>query len=440
MMLCACEKPDAKSAKQKSLHSQDTRDVYGGVYYRIQADYELIETGEPLNFDFIISCYNREVPGSFNGVLKPTTMFKATSTGAAIAISPPKFYCSRAVNGHRLEEPRDLLKMPLLAWYPDVTNLSYALVYLTNDAYTGPQAKIRFKGYKYSRTDKAAFTAWEAKALETYEQIGAIPGPFGCATENVSNEDSYSCGSVENMERNNGLELAIANRGRWTRSAEVVDISPELSWALKESNNIEGQIYCDFATPILGGERQPRVTTKLYISKNNPDYRPEFKAELRSIIKHYGRQYGYGESGEFLNPKAILSNSSHIKIREIYPIVNHKHHLFKQATKFAYNNEVLTHGKGAALNNQIVYEEKWRGFAIIAQQRPVDYYLKSLKPTEYEGGHRGVLFLNDRLVCEKTRAEGHFEFTDFSLNKMFKVNWTLPNKGEPLIFGHGFYA
>lgn len=162
VILSACEKPNTKSVKNNSIHSQDTRDAYGGVYYRIQADYELIETGEPLNFDFIISCYNREVPGSFNGILKPRTMFKATSTGAAIAISPPKHYCQRALTGFSLEKKTDLLKKPLLAWYPDVTNLSYAFVYLTNDAYTGPQAKIRFKGYKFTRTDKAAFMAWMA--------------------------------------------------------------------------------------------------------------------------------------------------------------------------------------------------------------------------------------------------------------------------------------
>ena len=420
VILGACEKIDTKSVKNNSLHSQDTRDAYGGVYYRIQADYELIETGEPLNFDFIISCYNREVPGSFNGVLKPTTMFKATSTGAAIAISPPKAYCQRAVNGQKLEKETDLLKMPLLAWYPDVTNLSYALVYMTNDAYTGPQAKIRFKGYKYSRTDKAAFLAWEAKALETYEQIGAIPGPFGCAPENVSVNDPHFCASTENMERNNGLLLAIADRGRWTRSAEVVDISSELSQLLKDYKNVESDIYCNYANPVLNADRQLAITAGIYPTIENSD----LKTELLTVTRKHVRESGYRETGEFLNPEALLFQMPDVKIREIYPVVNHKHPLFKQTSKFriASNDQVLAAGGGGALNNQIVYEEKWRGFAIIAQQRPIDYFLKSMKPTQYVGEHRGVLFLNDRLVCEKSRPNIKFEFTDFTMNKMFKVN------------------
>ena len=112
-------------------------DVFGskaepetGFYVHIKADFEVIETGEALNFDYVMSCYNREVPGSFAGVLKPKTIFKPTSTGAAIAIFPPEHYCSRGLRGRDLETPWDTMTIPQVAWYPDVNDLSYAISYM----------------------------------------------------------------------------------------------------------------------------------------------------------------------------------------------------------------------------------------------------------------------------------------------------------------------
>jgi len=37
-----------------------------GAAYRIQMDLELKETGEPINFDYMVRCANIDFPGSFH--------------------------------------------------------------------------------------------------------------------------------------------------------------------------------------------------------------------------------------------------------------------------------------------------------------------------------------------------------------------------------------
>jgi len=421
-----CTDGSGKSSKagQSSSHSQDKRDDYGGVYFRIQADYEVIETGEPLNFDFIVSCYNREVPGSFHGILKPTTMFKATSNGAAVAISPLKRYCERAVNGFNFVRDDDLMKMPLLAWYPDVTNMSFAFVYMTNDAYTGPRAKVRFKRFDVERSDKTAFLDWEAKALKAYKQIGAIPGPFGCATANVhSGSNPYACASPQNIEKNNGLMLAIANKSVWTKHIDVNDIPLELARALKETNNIESDIYCDFANTTKDGERQRQLIARTEGLSEGSEIRRTSINFIQSL--RYSRQTVNQYTDAYLDPEALLSNSKDVPIKEVYPVVNYSHPLFTKSslkTRVSSKEEVITLGNAGALNNQVLFQEAWRGFAIIARQKPINKFMPEMKPTEYSGEYRGVWFLNDRLICETTRASTSLGFTDFNLNKFYKSN------------------
>jgi len=131
-----------------------------GFYIHIKADLEVIKTGENLNFDYVIyviSCYNREVRGSFSGILKPKIMFKAISTGEAVAIVPPEHYCERGLRNYALERPGDSMVIPQVTWYPDVNDLSFAISYMSDSAYRNPNAHLKFKSYSYAPTDKAAF-------------------------------------------------------------------------------------------------------------------------------------------------------------------------------------------------------------------------------------------------------------------------------------------
>ena len=161
LLLLSCGNAnEADSQKQRKLFDADNLEDAVGFFYRIEASYEVIETGEAIDFDYVVSCYNRDLPGSFHGILWPRTMFKATNTGEAVAIAVPEYYCSRGLRGNDMIQEDDLWKMPQLAWYPDVNDLSFALIYASNDAYTGPKAELRFKGYKATPTTRDRFYKW----------------------------------------------------------------------------------------------------------------------------------------------------------------------------------------------------------------------------------------------------------------------------------------
>jgi len=157
-----------------------------------------------LKFDYVISCYNANVGGSFHRVLKPKIMFKATASGEAMAIFPPERYCERGSQGQSLEQPRDPMTIPQVTWYPDVNDLSFAITYMSDDAYRNPNAHVKFKSYSAKMTDRAQFLEAKARLEADYKQIGAIPGPFGCADENViSSHDEYACAHSSKISRNN---------------------------------------------------------------------------------------------------------------------------------------------------------------------------------------------------------------------------------------------
>ena len=60
-----------------------------GAAYRIQMDLELKETGEPINFDYMVRCANIDVPGSFHPIISGQTHFMALSTGACLLYTSP---------------------------------------------------------------------------------------------------------------------------------------------------------------------------------------------------------------------------------------------------------------------------------------------------------------------------------------------------------------
>jgi hypothetical protein len=414
----ACSNPIARGdVENNSIHSQKTRDARNSVYFRIQADYELIETGEALNFDFIVSCYNREVTGSFHGILKPTTMFKATSTGAAVAISPPQHYCLRGSDN--LVREYDLMKMPILAWYPDVADLSFALIYMTNDAYTGPQAKIKFKRYDVSSTDRNAFIKWEAETIANYKQIGAIPGPFGCAAENVSVLDPYFCGFEATRKRNNGSYLVIADRMNTVRHVHAIDIPPDLVPVIKSKAQISGDFYCDYSVIPETGARREKLFDILL--KGEPPLEGKTRKRVLDFFKKFiafqSRSRMLTNPSVYLDPESLLFPDKNVVIREVYPVVNFVHPLSLSSKEHsALNKDYET------LVSKVFQQEHWRGFAIdTTSALPSQTRVKGLEPPKYNGSYNGVLFLNETLVCEKLKPRPAHRVTDLSQKKIFTI-------------------
>ena len=243
----ACDLPleSGKPSKSSNVYDDDKLTQDNGFYVHIKANFEVIKTGEVLDFDYVISCYNREVPGSFHGVLKPKVMFKATSTGEAMAIVPPERYCERGLRGKPLEQNRDPMVIPQVSWYPDVNDLSFAITYMSDDAYKNPNAHIRFKSYEFAKTDKGHFLRSIERLEAEYEQIGAIPGPFGCADEDASSTyDEYACGHISKISRNKGRYILYNDENVRDNHVRTAPIPDELVAAIRRLPHGKGRYMC----------------------------------------------------------------------------------------------------------------------------------------------------------------------------------------------------
>lgn len=414
VLLTACGQSDKNIAATSSKNGSN---VPGSVFYRIEASYEIIETGEYIHFDYIMSCYNDEVPGSFKGVLIPRNMFKATSAGGAIAISPPKHYCERGIKGLLLEKEDDVLKMPILMWYEDVNDLSYALLYMTNDAYTGPNAKVRFKRYSFSKSDRESFLDWEEKARAEYKQVGAIPGPFGC--NSVDSGSSLSCGRDDFVARNNGYYLAVEGQDLYNPHTYKFTWPVNVASDYKNYLNVNHRYYCANAISSQAGKRYKRS-----LRWGDEGKRP---GNLPEHLKSYDTHRRYIQTpldmrlSVYLDPYLLLTGKGSRPVTEVYPKVLHKHP--RTEIKPETINKLINTGRrefGRPLV-QVLERPEWRGFAILHYQRPISDYIPEIESPDYEGEHPGALFINNILVCEHPSGNLNFEVYDLSRGKLISM-------------------
>lgn len=392
----------AEEAPKRSKYGANSLEEAVGVFYRIEAQYTVIETNEPIDFDYVMSCYNRDVPGSFHGILKPITMFKATREGQAIAIAPPQHYCQRGLNGQPIEQERDMWKMPMLAWFPDVNDLSYSLIYASNDAYTGPKAKVRFRGYKVTKTTRALFHKWQAKAEADYKQIGAIPGPFGCTHFNGGD-----CNYEHIKERNGGRTFALPEEGlAYARKLNWPTGSKDI---IKDYLDVGRRYYCSIAIDPRTGVKYERHLGWIDMMKGIGP--PKEVAAVALEIRHLKQK----NTEIYLDPQLLLNGVGDQAVRELYPTISFKHPREENmsADKRQYNpNSYL---------KQIVLDPEWKGFAISYFSNDVTARFPEFKAPEYTGRNLGVLYVNDVLACENPTKLGRWELYDLDKGFAFST-------------------
>lgn len=148
-------------------------------YFRVTADYTVIETGEEIEFDFVVGCggivshYSYTTP-SVIFEAHPTMQYIATEGGSAIGIKSPGSLCDPSYFRYVPDDYR-----PFMMWFPDVQDMSFAWGYATIKAYESPNAKVVFNGATVSPATEGEWQQNRAELLDDYQPIGAMPGPWG---------------------------------------------------------------------------------------------------------------------------------------------------------------------------------------------------------------------------------------------------------------------
>lgn len=167
-------------------------------FYRMQADFILKETGEPISFDYVVACgglvesYSYTTPTAFYKH-HPIIMFQPVGDGQALGLvsidmcddwkwHPIKFGPKKGQS----RIPENL--RPLAIWFDDINDLSAGWGYKTDDAYESPLATIEFVKAEVTISDRAAWKAWRDRASSDYQQVGALPGPWGFSWDEGSYE------------------------------------------------------------------------------------------------------------------------------------------------------------------------------------------------------------------------------------------------------------
>jgi len=142
----------------------------------------MTETGEPFTVEFVQACGGRLTRTRHSGniahaIITPQYYFKATpdKKSAVRAYNMPE--CNvRGMNDHLAMGEHFI---PKLLWFPDINDMSFAWGYLTPRAYESPLAKLKPVNITMEKVTREDWLAWRDKAEREYEQIGALPGPWG---------------------------------------------------------------------------------------------------------------------------------------------------------------------------------------------------------------------------------------------------------------------
>lgn len=153
-------------------------------FFRVEADFEIKATGERIRFDYIAWCggtvtHWRAGSPSIRYNLYPEMMHIPTQDGAAVGIRTFNMCDEWTWENDRdgnSRIPDDLL--PMVRWYPDVNDMSFAIGYESDAAYESPYSKLTFLGAKLNQTDAETWAAWRKDYETGFKPVGDIENPY----------------------------------------------------------------------------------------------------------------------------------------------------------------------------------------------------------------------------------------------------------------------
>lgn len=335
-LLCSIVLIGLAACDNSSPYTKDVEKT-ADAYFRITADYTVIDTGEEINFDYVMVCGGTITHSTYTAATVsystfPNLIVMPTKSGEAVGVLTPALCDAwgwRYVDeiGGKLREPDPFPDdfTPFTLWYPDVYALGFAFAYESDLAYVSPYSRLTFRGSTLERVDKEAWEAWQKKAEDEYEPIGGLPGPWGMskvhslATKEVDEEIKGrnggvfpavdSCASVSQLD----LPEKYAEQ-----AAALIDKQDGDFWNLNDSEigvSLRDEIYAE-REPLFNGARVGRhhnLSRALGVRRS--DAGPQIRSGTSRNGSEYSRVIAIG-SGRINSPDQH-GNFYH----DVYPVL-----------------------------------------------------------------------------------------------------------------------
>lgn len=416
-----------RDADGKLYNGAKNIDDAAGVFWRIEASYRVKETGERLDFNYVVSAFNRDVVGSYSGVFFPKVVFKKTKNNAVLAVDAPIYY--HAYGFHRL--PRAGVKdaIPRITWYPNADDKRFAESYVTSDAYHSPRAAVEFIDYKITQVTREDSKEWWANHLKIRDEAEYFIQPENCDEARNVKFFSFACRSIDATLSPVEVHIRRSNR---MAPAEPIDSAAIISWdtealqdykKFRKSNKRyvcqgdKGEPLLDYRelSTVKQGEKERRRELQK-ISQRLFKTRREQRGSIYYTGAKRSKSVALGLSSEieiltYWNGHRKEKRFTSFPVTQFYPVVRHKHPNpgTEEAEMLRPKNLM-----------QVVTSSEWRGFALPIFL-PITDLTDEFPTPDYKGDAFSVLYLDDELVCESPHVQTRFSVYDFKLGRTIEV-------------------
>lgn len=429
----------------RASHGAKSLDKAKANFYRIQASYELIETGEQINFDYEVSAYNRDVVGSYSGVLFPHVMFQKTPSGQAIAIDPPRYYHLNGLEWFNGVDWRRKQQMAAMTWYPDANDLTYGESYLSSDTYLGPRAKVRILDYSVTQSNRKAYNKWLKSKIEENHDGANHPWSLGCITES-SGPDAEACTYTKTRysqrvsPNDNGEGEAVYDKHRpflvhgqfavpKPLYAAKVTVWPKEVFArymkaYEGRRSYNKRFYCyyqEIQDPLIDPINHPKnlsenqkLRQKELKSINNDMRSADIAQTGRGKVLDWGRYLSLpvaqGKSKLMTRSTGVDGSTGQFPIAPIYPAVDHSVLTIDPETQEPDYNYIT----------QILMTDEWRGVGL-PSRLPITELTDEIPVIKPTGKYKSEIYINDELICGSPHYKKNFTIYDLKLGRQINV-------------------
>ena len=412
LLLVGCgndSRRDGRDADGRLFNGAKTIDEAVGVFWRVEASYRVKDTGERLDFNYVVSAFNRDVVGSYSGEFFPKVVFKKTKNNAVLAVDAPIYYHTDGFERPPAYGVKDVI--PRIAWYPNADDMRYAETYVTSEAYHSPRAAIEFLDFKVTPVTREDSKAWWAAHQETREPTGTYILPTECERERDKiffvSQCKESLSGPPSMGYVAQPDPDVASVVIWPREAFE---------RYKKIRSFKAKYVCrdDTFEPLINKRHsQYSLSPK---EKEEQKYLRDIWNEIRYERRPQSGNIWYTGAkrsksvalgvtdGMMVNPNSKTLYVSR-PVTPFYPVINHV-------------ETVSGHSGKAVL--QILMRPEWRGFGLPMEAKISDIS-DQFEALEYKGDAQSAVYINDELICTSPHNKTNFLIYDMELGRSISI-------------------